>query len=264
MSFIKHIIFGIAIGAGAIIPGISSGVLCVIFGIYERLLNCVLHIFKDFKNNFKFLFPIFLGTAIGVLLFSNILNYLLYSYPLQLKSIFIGFILGCIPNLLKNINSQFPFKYKYLIFLFITLFIGIFTIILENYLSLNSVSNFSNIYLFISGFVMSLGIIVPGVSSTIILMLFGIYSIYLNALSYISIPILIPIGLGVIVGSLFWIKITSWLLNKFYPQTFYSIIGFSLGSVFILFPTITSSLDLILGILCILVGFFISYWIKTD
>ena len=70
--------------------GISSGVLCVIFGIYEKLLDSILNFFKDIKRNFKFLFPLFIGVGIGVLLFSNILNYLLSledNYPLFAKDI---------------------------------------------------------------------------------------------------------------------------------------------------------------------------------
>lgn len=89
MSIINNIFKGIFIGSGAILPGISSGVLCVIFGIYEKLLNSVLNFFKSPKENFKFLFPIVIGVAIGILIFSNFLNYFLYSFPLQTKSIFI-------------------------------------------------------------------------------------------------------------------------------------------------------------------------------
>lgn len=89
MNTIINIFKGIFIGSGAILPGISSGVLCVIFGIYEKLLNSVLDFFKSPKENLKFLIPIIIGTAIGVLIFSNLLNYVLYTFPLQTKSIFI-------------------------------------------------------------------------------------------------------------------------------------------------------------------------------
>ena len=74
MRFIKSFFQGILIGAGAILPGISSGVLCVIFVIYENLLDCVLSFFKNIKENFKYLFPIGLGTFIGIVLFVNILK----------------------------------------------------------------------------------------------------------------------------------------------------------------------------------------------
>ena len=110
MHFIISCLKGIAIGAGAILPGISSGVFCVIFGIYEKLLNSILYFFKDIKNNFKFLLPIVVGVFIGVLIFSNFLNYFFINFPIQTKSIFIGLILGCIPPLIKQCNSKTPFK----------------------------------------------------------------------------------------------------------------------------------------------------------
>ena len=83
MNGFLNMIKGIFIGAGAIVPGVSSGVLCVIFGIYEKLLDAVLNFFKDIKHNIKFLFPIALGVGIGVLLFSNILIYFLYEFPVH-------------------------------------------------------------------------------------------------------------------------------------------------------------------------------------
>lgn len=116
MNFIINCMKGMAIGAGAILPGISSGVLCVIFGIYETLLYSVLNFFKDIKKNTKFLFPLVLGGIIGVLLFSNALNYLFNIFPLQTRSIFIGLILGSIPSLTKEINKKAPFKAHYLLF----------------------------------------------------------------------------------------------------------------------------------------------------
>ena len=90
MNFFNNCVKGIAIGAGAILPGISSGVLCVIFGIYEKLLNSILHFFKDIKNNIKFLAPIIIGCFLGIFLFGNMLNYFLYKFPIQTKSLFIG------------------------------------------------------------------------------------------------------------------------------------------------------------------------------
>ena len=101
MGTLYRFIIGIFIGAGAILPGISSGVLCVIFGIYDKLINCVLGFFKDIKENSKFLLPIIIGVAIGVIVFGNLLKTLFNLYPTQTKFAFIGLILGCVPNLFK-------------------------------------------------------------------------------------------------------------------------------------------------------------------
>ena len=88
MNFILDCIKGFFIGAGAILPGISSGVLCVIFGIYETLIDSVLNFFKSPKKYFKFLLPLILGEIIGVILFGNLLKTLFALYPTIIRKFF--------------------------------------------------------------------------------------------------------------------------------------------------------------------------------
>ena len=258
MTFLLNCLKGILIGSGAILPGISSGVLCIIFGIYEKLLDSIIHFFKDIKKNIKFLLPIVIGVAIGVLIFSNFLNYFFINFPIQTKSIFIGLILGSIPSLIKESNKKTEFKPIYLFYTLFAFFFGVFLVILENYIP-NSETNstFSFLYLAISGFIMSVGIVVPGISSTVILMLMGVYNTYLSSISTLYFPVLIPMGIGLILGCLIFMKLTDFLLNNFYEKTFYSIIGFSLGSILVLMPNISFGLTSIIFLLCILLGFLI-------
>ena len=259
MNGFLNIIKGIFIGAGAIVPGVSSGVLCVIFGIYEKLLDAVLNFFKDIKQNIKFLFPIALGVGIGVLLFSNILNYLLYEFPVQTKSIFIGLIIGTIPSLVKEVNEKETFKPQNVIYLLIVLAIGIVTVVLENKLYISSnIEDMSFMYFVMCGAIMSLGIVVPGVSSTIILMLLGVYSVYLQSIANLYFPILIPMGVGLILGSIIVMKLTKRLLEKYYGKTFYAIIGFTIGSIFVLLPQGMSLIETMLCMLCVFLGVYIS------
>lgn len=256
MNFLFNCLKGIAIGSGAILPGISSGVFCVIFGIYEKLLDSILNFFTDMKNNFKFLFPIIIGIGLGIILFGNILNYCLYQFPIQTRSIFIGLILGSIPTLFKDIKAKEKFKPSYPIFFLFALILGISCIFLESSLEIQTIENINFLYLVLCGFLMSVGIVVPGVSSTIILMLLGVYSIYLNAVSSLYLPVLIPIGIGIILGSLCFMKLTKFLLNHFYAPTFYCIIGFTVGSIFVLLPSFSSELEVIIGVLSCLLRFF--------
>ena len=219
-------------------PGISSGVLCVIFGIYENLINSILGFFNNIKENFKFLFPIVSGAIIGIILFGNILKYLFFAYPIQIKFVFIGLILGSIPKLIKEIKEKANFKPYYLLFTLISLAIAILLVILEKKISIRSSNEYSFIFLIVSGFVMSAGVIVPGVSSTLILMLLGIYESYLFSVSTIYLPFLIPLCIGLFIGAIVFMKITKFLLDKYYAQTFFVIIGFTLGSIFVLYPRI--------------------------
>lgn len=238
MKFIVNIFKGIALGAGAILPGISSGVLCVIFGIYEKLIDSILGLFQNFKKNFSFLLPLFIGGFIGFILFGNFLSYLFITFEIPTKFIFIGLILGSIPTLCKQSNKERNFRLHYLLYTFVAFGIGIWLIHLESYLSstlfLHTSTSF--IFLLLSGFCMSIGVVVPGISSSVILMCLGVYDIYLNAVSNLNLPILIPMGIGLMIGCLLFLIIIRHLLKKYYCQTFYTIIGFVLGSIFILFP----------------------------
>lgn len=157
MRFLLNCLKGVTIGSGAILPGISSGVFCVIFGIYEKLLDSILNFFSDMKNNFKFLFPILLGISFGIIVFGNVLNYCLYQFPIQTKCIFIGLILGSIPSLFKEINKkQVCSKPSYWFFFLLALFIGISCIFLENTLMIKTVENINFLYLILCGFFMSI------------------------------------------------------------------------------------------------------------
>lgn len=237
MKYFFDFFKGILIGSGAILPGISSGVICVIFGIYENLINCILNFFKNIKQNLKFLFPIGFGALVGIILFGNILKYLFLAYPIQIKFIFIGLILGTTPSLFKTACSKEKFKIKYLAFTIICFLIGISLVFLEKNLTQSNFSNSYNfLYLVLCGFLMSAGVVIPGVSSTLILMLLGIYNAYLASISNLFIPFLLPLCIGLFVGSIFFMKLTQILLNKFYEPTFFSIIGFTLGSILVLYP----------------------------
>ena len=171
MKNFQNFFIGILLGAGAILPGISSGVICVIFGMYDKLIDSIFGLFKNFKKNFSYLFPIVLGGTIGVLIFGNILKALFNNFPTQTSYCFIGLILGSIPILMKKVNSEYSFKFKYLIFALSTFALGVFLVYLENKLNfLDTVDNFSIPFLILSGFLMSIGVVFPGVSNTLILM----------------------------------------------------------------------------------------------
>lgn len=266
MQAISNFIKGIFIGLGAILPGISSGVICMVVGLYEKLLDCVLNFFKNMKENFKFLFPIASGAIIGIILFSKIILYCFNIIPCQTKSLFIGLLLGSIYVLSKQNTDNYVLNNKSVSISFLICFlIGLGLIYLENFTNIgltNTSNEFNSLFWVLSGFLMSIGIIVPGVSSTIILMLLGIYNTYLNALSTIDISILIPMILGIGIGSILFMKITQILLNKFHSETIFGIIGFSLGSVLILFPGYQFNFQSLIGLILLYLGFLIGKNIK--
>ena len=193
---------------------------------------------------------------VGIILLGNILKYVFYAYPVQTKFMFIGLIIGSVPELLKKANSKKGFKLSYLIYFIFSFSVGVLLVLLEKKLNFseNNISQFSFAYLLISGFFMSAGVIIPGVSSTLILILMGVYDAYLLSVSSLYIPFLLPLGIGLIIGSFICMKLIKFLLDNYYSQTFYCIIGFTLGSIFVLYPGISCLNDAILGALGLLLG----------
>ena len=193
---------------------------------------------------------------VGIILLGNILKYVFYAYPVQTKFMFIGLIIGSVPELFKKANSKKGFKLSYLIYFILSFSVGVLLVLLEKKLNFseNNISQFSFAYLLISGFFMSAGVIIPGVSSTLILILMGVYDAYLLSVSSLYIPFLLPLGIGLIIGSFICMKLIKFLLDNYYSQTFYCIIGFTLGSIFVLYPGISCLNDAILGALGLLLG----------
>lgn len=265
MKSLSNFIKGIFIGSGAILPGISSGVICIVLGLYEKLLNSVLNFFKDIKKNFNFLFPISSGAIIGIIVFSSIILYCFNLIPSQTKSLFIGLLLGSIYILSKSNITNYNKSNK--LSFFICFLIGLGLIYLENIIKVDNEyipNTFSFLFLILSGFFMSIGIVVPGVSSTIILMLLGVYNTYLSALTVVNMNVIFPMLIGIGIGSIIFMKIIQILLNKFHSQTISGIIGFSLGSVLILFPGYSFNLESFIGIILLYLGFIIGKSIKEN
>lgn len=236
MNFVLRMLQGVAIGAGAILPGISSGVLLVILGLYETLMNKVLYFFKSPKKNFCFLFPIILGCIIGVMLLGKLLMYFFRYYAIPTKYCFIGFILGSIPILLKQTNHKNGFRLHYLLYLAVSFIIALVLLFIEQTMPYKNTCNVSFLFLVFAGFCMSVGVVVPGISSSVILMLLGVYDIYLQAISSLNISVLLPMGIGLLIGGFLFLKLIQVFLQKFFAPTYYAIIGFVLGSTFVLFP----------------------------
>ncbi len=258
MLFFKNIGIGILLGAGAILPGISSGVLCIVFGIYEKLLDSILHFFKDIQKNFLFLFPLAIGGLLGIFLLGNILSYLFLHFEIPMKCIFLGLILGSLPTLCKTACSRKQFCLHYLLYTIISFLFTFMMFQLENDLPLSSTfTTPSFIFLFFCGILMSSGIVVPGVSSTAILMCLGIYSTYLHAIATLELSILIPMALGILIGSFIFMIGIHYLLKNYPIPTFFSIIGFVLGSTILLFPDFAFDLPHVIGF----IGFFISFFV---
>lgn len=271
MVLIKQIIIGVLIGSGLVLPGVSGAVLAITFGVYENIIKAINHFKEDWKKNIFFLLPITIGMLLGIFIFGNITNYFFYKYPIPTKFSIIGLILGGIPLLfskLKN-NDTNKINYNYLIISFIISYLLGITIS-------NSLIDISNIkydvlgfvFLFFTGFIYAVGKVIPGISSSLFLILIGMYSFFLKVVSSpLSLTIneyikLIPIILGFILGVLFLMKLVEYLFKKYYNNTYSSIIGFIIGTIPIIYPKIYLNIQGLISIILLVICFYLSYKIS--
>ncbi len=268
MKYFIDFLKGMLIGIANIIPGLSGGTMAITVGIYEKLISTIGNFFKKFKETFKenmiFLIPIGLGAVIGVVGFSKLLEFLLDKFAMPTKFAFIGLILGSFPLIFKKANKS-GFKKSFIIPFIITLTIGITLTVLQIMgVAGKEVSgfdiNFINIILlFIYGFIAAGTMVIPGISGSFMLLLMGVYSAILGAVSSLNIPVLIPFAIGVAAGILICAKIIDILLNNFYGYTYYAIIGFIIGALPAIFPGFSFNLQGLASVITLILGFIASF-----
>lgn len=225
----KNFFKGIIVGIGGVAPGLSGSVLLVIFGLYQKTINAIGTIFKDFKKNVCFLIPLFLGFGVGVLLFSKVVNFLLNNFEAPTRFAFLGLILGTLPLFWKEVKKE-GFSKKYYIAIVAGLIVGI----LLFYFNANLFPVVTEPNLFqsvILGVAVAGSSIVPGVDSAAILSSLGLYELYVESVAELNFAILIPAGVGLGLGVLVISFIVNKLIKHCYTLTFSIIFGLFLSII---------------------------------
>lgn len=225
----KNFFKGIIVGIGGVAPGLSGSVLLVIFGLYQKTINAIGTIFKDFKKNVCFLIPLFLGFGVGVLLFSKVVNFLLNNFEAPTRFAFLGLILGTLPLFWKEVKKE-GFNKKYYIAIIAGLIVGI----LLFYFNANLFPVVTEPNLFqsvILGVAVAGSSIVPGVDSAAILSSLGLYELYVESVAELNFAILIPAGVGLGLGVLVISFIVNKLIKHCYTLTFSIIFGLFLSII---------------------------------
>ena len=244
INFIKGFILGIA----NVIPGVSGGTMAVSMGLYELILSSIGNFFKDIKGNFIKLLPIILGILVAIVSTSKLVTYALTNYKAQTLCLFIGLIFGGVSLIMKKIKGKGS-KINYLIF-----FIVFFFVISLNFLKKGLIEiSFTNmgiidyLLLLVMGFIASSAMVIPGISGSFILMVLGYYDKIIYTVSTITdfsklgsnLLILVPFGIGVIIGIVFMAKLITNLIKKYETKTYFAIMGFVLSSVVVLLLQLT-------------------------
>ncbi|NLZ45274.1 MAG: DUF368 domain-containing protein [Clostridiales bacterium] len=244
----KKLAVGILIGIAGITPGLSAGVLAAAFGLYEPILESIARLKKEFKKSLIFLVPIILGTAVGMLGFGNIMKYLMTSFETTVTFAFLGLIAGSFPSLVKEANEGIDkIKKSYIVTAIISfLLITILNLSMKTIIPQGLTLNWYNSV--ISGGVIAFGTVIPGVSSSFMLIQLGVYKELLNALTTFQYDIIIFLSIGFAITSMVFISIANFMFKKYRAYSYYSVIGFLLGSVVGVFPKLHSGYLLVLDV----------------
>ena len=265
LLFLKGFVFGIA----NIIPGVSGGTLALTMGIYEDLISSISNIFKKFKRSMSFLIPFALGAVVSIISLSKVIDFCLDKYKTLTIVFFIGLIIGGIPLLFKNINVKKITIPKALVFIITFSLILIITYIKSGTTNVTLNNNMiSYLKLFGVGIVSAATMVIPGVSGSFVLMLMGYYQPILKVINNITsfnnvtnnIILLIPLGIGVVVGILLITKLLEYLFTKYKEITYYGIIGFLFASIITLVLSISlpsTFIEIVLSLLLLIIGYFL-------
>ncbi len=230
-----RLVKGALVGIGFILPGLSGGVLAVIFGIYDPLIRFLANIRYKFLKNVLYFLPLGIGAAIGIVLFAVVVEKAFGKYAAQFVCLFVGFVAGTFPSLYKTAGKQGRARSSILILIFSSL--AIFTLMLLGGQQLTEVTPNLMVWLG-SGLLMGLGLVVPGMSPSNFLIYFGLYDKMAIGIKDFDFGVIIPLAIGFIVCVLLFAKAAAWLFRNHYSGTYHFILGMVVGSSLAIFPTV--------------------------
>lgn len=257
MDWIVRLLKGIMVGIGFITPGLSGGVLAVVFGLYEPLMRFLGNLKDRFMKNVIFFIPVGIGGVLGVVAFSAVVDFAFSNYAAQFTWLFIGFIAGTFPSLFKTSGKQGRKGWHWLLLL-LTAFGTVFLMRwMENMRSVQLAPSFTNWLM--SGALIGLGVVVPGMSPSNFLIYVGLYQPMAFGIRHLDLGVIIPLAMGGILCVLLLARLISWLFRKFYTFMYHFILGIVVGSTIAIMPATQTGWTIAVCALLFVAGALVSF-----
>ncbi|CAC6082224.1 DUF368 domain-containing protein [Staphylococcus aureus] len=265
-----NILKGFAMGTSDLVPGVSGGTIALLLGIYNQFIASISGIFsRRFWPSFTFLIPIIVGMLLAMGSLSNLFNYLLSQHHIPTMFFFGGLIIGIVPYLLKISNYKTSFTTKHYMMVIAGIAILIVITLMNNgdkhAGETLTLSTGLIIKYFIAGMCASSAMLLPGISGSFMLLVFGVYGTVMLAISevvklnFTGLPILLAVGFGVLAGFIISSKIIQYFLTHHKLMTFALIIGFVVGSLFAVFPGLPTNIVMwFVSLVVFIIGFIVS------
>ena len=263
-SILYRLVCGVVMGVGSVLPGVSGGILAISLGIYEKAMLSIGDFFQNAKDNFRYLLPLVIGVGAGILLTSNVLTLVIARYEVQMLSLFSGLVLGSLPELYAEVkqNTQ-KIRWKHILAAVLGLAFVLLFALGESSVATNAETATLTVSgALVSGAVLSVGTVIPGISSSFILVYMGLYPAVISAiasvldlsslasggitavfakLSVTFVPLLLMTAMFALV-SLGIIKLVNRMLKRHHAMSYAAVIGFVVGSVALVLPNLLPKL----------------------
>ena len=266
-SVLSRFLKGVVIGLGFIFPGVSGGVLAAILGIYERMLRFMAHLTKNFKENLLFFLPVGIGGIVGIGLLSKPLEWLLQNYQIVVLWGFAGAIIGTLPALAKESTLKSKRTMGDLFWFFGTMIIGFLFLYFMGDILGTIPANFLGFVL--AGGLIALGVLVPGLSPSNLLLVLGLYDPMLKGFKGFDIlGVFLPIAIGGLLVMLLFSKLMEWLLEHYHSKVYHFILGIVIAStVLIVLPPVADYsgftwLTAVSGVILFVLGYWLGAWMS--
>lgn len=233
ISWIARMLKGMIIALGFILPGVSGGVLAAILGIYERMIRFLAHIKENFVDNVLYFTPVAIGMVLGIAAFSYPVNLLLDNYKVIVLWGFAGAIIGTIPSLIKeSVKESDRDRADTITFWLSFILSGVFLYSLNGMVG-TLPANFLSFVL--AGALTALGILIPGLSPSNLLLILGLYTPMLTGFKRLDLfGTFLPIGIGGALALILFSKAMDYILKHYHSRVYHFIIGIVLSSTLLI------------------------------
>lgn len=252
---------GAIVGTGAILPGVSGGVLCVAFGIYEPMMALLSHPIKSFRRYYKMFIPFIIGWIAGFVLLAKAVEILFEASSAIALALFAGLIFGTLPELLKKSEVSDP-KQSWSGFVIPLAVVFVLLSLLQS-TSLSSVSPSAAWYVF-CGTVWGFSLVIPGLSSSSILIYMGLYQPMTAGIANLDFGVILPLLGGLLITVLLSARLINNLFEKQYTLISRIVLGVMIASTLLILPTsFESVVAALLSAVCFTAGFALARWMDV-
>lgn len=255
---ILWILQGFIVGVGAILPGVSGGTLCYAFGIYDQLIEVLSNPIKGIKKHWFMLIFVGIGGALGFVGFAGVTNLLLKWNEAVVLCVFVGLIAGTLPELWSDAGKEG--RGKGALISLVVSFVAISAVFFVFKSIWQITIEPSVVGWLICGLLWGLSFIIPGFSSSTLLLFFGIYEKMSEGISHLDFSVLIPLGLAMLATLLLFSRLMKLVFEKFYSIISHCILGFVVATTLMILPSFnTAWYNILIYLGCIVAGGFASF-----